>query len=111
VLALSEFYRAAQSDYAVMLRPRASRHEIGLHAGLADTSLALAVDPALVRLDTMGIAPVAGSGVNGVRAAPTPARPRGRRAHRCRGGECHPAGAASHPKNRRTATDPERKTR
>ncbi len=66
VLALSEFYRAAQSDYAVMLRAKGfGADEIGLHAGLADTALALAVDPALVRLDTMGIAPVAGSGVNG----------------------------------------------
>jgi len=30
-----------------------SADEIGTHAGLADTSLALAVDPALVRLDVM----------------------------------------------------------
>ena len=50
VVALVEYYRAATVGFAGSLRQRGySDAEIGLHAGLADTSLALAVDPALVR--------------------------------------------------------------
>jgi creatinine amidohydrolase/Fe(II)-dependent formamide hydrolase-like protein len=50
VHALTEYYRAAESEYASLLEARGhSAAEIGTHAGLADTSLALAVDPALVR--------------------------------------------------------------
>jgi creatinine amidohydrolase/Fe(II)-dependent formamide hydrolase-like protein len=54
VLALGEYYRAAQADYAAMLKSRGyAAEEIGLHAGLADTALALAVDPALVRTELL----------------------------------------------------------
>lgn len=48
--AIVEYYRAATDGYDKSLRERGySDAEIGRHAGLADTSLALAVDPALVR--------------------------------------------------------------
>ncbi len=43
-----------------------TRAEIGSHAGLADTSLMLAVDPALVRIDVMrSRVPSAAEGVYG----------------------------------------------
>lgn len=49
-LALAAYYRAAAVDFPVALRGRGyTNAEIGTHAGLADTALALAVDPALVR--------------------------------------------------------------
>jgi creatinine amidohydrolase/Fe(II)-dependent formamide hydrolase-like protein len=48
--AIVEYYRAATDGFATNLKGRGySDAEIGLHAGLADTSLALAVDPELVR--------------------------------------------------------------
>jgi creatinine amidohydrolase len=54
VHALPEYYRAATTTFAEMLRKRGYRDdEIGTHAGLADTSLALAVDPRLVRRDLL----------------------------------------------------------
>ena len=50
VHALAEYYRVTQDEYIAALRSRgATPAEIGRHAGLADTSLALAVDPGLVR--------------------------------------------------------------
>jgi creatinine amidohydrolase/Fe(II)-dependent formamide hydrolase-like protein len=50
VHAIAEYYRAATDGFAKTLKARGySDAEIGLHAGLADTSLALAVDPGLVR--------------------------------------------------------------
>jgi len=50
VHAIAEYYRAATDGFAKNLKARGySDAEIGLHAGLADTSLALAVDPGLVR--------------------------------------------------------------
>jgi creatinine amidohydrolase/Fe(II)-dependent formamide hydrolase-like protein len=50
VHAIVEYYRAATDGFAKNLKARGySDAEIGLHAGLADTSLALAVDPGLVR--------------------------------------------------------------
>jgi creatinine amidohydrolase/Fe(II)-dependent formamide hydrolase-like protein len=61
VLASSEYYRVTQTAYEDALKKRgATPAEIGVHAGLADTSLALAVDPALVRPQAMAAAPVAG---------------------------------------------------
>jgi len=52
VHALAEYYQVTQTDYVKALKARGiSDAEIGLHAGLADTSLALAVDPALVRME------------------------------------------------------------
>ncbi len=50
VLALLDYYRVTQSGYVKDLLAKGfTQEEIGTHAGLADTSLALAVDPALVR--------------------------------------------------------------
>ena len=54
VHALIEYYRAAETEFPAALKARGySDAEIGTHAGLADTSLALAVDPALVRNDEL----------------------------------------------------------
>lgn len=54
VVALDEYYRAAQVDFAALLVARGfDTAEIGQHAGLADTALALAIEPALVRVDLM----------------------------------------------------------
>jgi creatinine amidohydrolase/Fe(II)-dependent formamide hydrolase-like protein len=50
VHAMEEYYRAADVAYAQALKSRGYKEsEIGTHAGLADTSLTLAVDPRLVR--------------------------------------------------------------
>jgi creatinine amidohydrolase len=52
--ALEEYYRAASVDFGEMLKGKGfAAAEIGNHAGAADTSLALATDPALVRADRM----------------------------------------------------------
>jgi creatinine amidohydrolase/Fe(II)-dependent formamide hydrolase-like protein len=54
VHALPEYYRAATTDFARMLRERGyGEAEIGQHAGLADTALTLALDPSLVRDEAM----------------------------------------------------------
>ena len=48
--ALTDYYLVTETEYPAALAARGySKAEIGTHAGLADTSLALAVDPALVR--------------------------------------------------------------
>jgi creatinine amidohydrolase/Fe(II)-dependent formamide hydrolase-like protein len=50
VHALTEYYRAADADYAKALQARGfSAAEIGTHAGLADTALSLALAPHTVR--------------------------------------------------------------
>jgi creatinine amidohydrolase/Fe(II)-dependent formamide hydrolase-like protein len=50
VHALVDYYRVTETEYPATLAARGySKAEIGTHAGLADTSLALAVDPKLVR--------------------------------------------------------------
>ena len=50
VLALTDYYRVTQADYVAALKARGfTPAEIGSHAGLADTALALAAAPALVR--------------------------------------------------------------
>ncbi len=55
VMAPAEYYRASVADYAQALTARGfDAAEIGEHAGLADTSLALAVDPSLVREEWLG---------------------------------------------------------
>jgi creatinine amidohydrolase/Fe(II)-dependent formamide hydrolase-like protein len=52
--AIVEYYDATQKAYVEALRRAGYRDdEIGTHAGLADTSLALAVDPRLVRADLL----------------------------------------------------------
>ena len=48
--ALVDYYRATETEYREALKARGyTDTEIGTHAGLADTSLALAVEPRLVR--------------------------------------------------------------
>ena len=50
VHALLTYYQTTQTQYVAALRSKGfSDYEIGLHAGLADTSLSLAIDPNLVR--------------------------------------------------------------
>ena len=49
-----EYYRITQTAYVAALKARGvSDAEMGSHAGLADTALALAIDPALVRADKL----------------------------------------------------------
>ena len=49
-----EYYAASSSGYAAILRARGlSDKEIGTHAGLADTSLLLAVAPQMVRIERL----------------------------------------------------------
>src|SRR5215469_38785 len=59
---VEEYYRASEAEFARLLMSKGHREEeIGTHAGLADTSLTLAVDPRLVR--THHLQP--GNGANG----------------------------------------------
>ena len=52
--AIEEYYRAATSEFAQALAAKGfTKAEIGEHAGVADTSLTLAIDPSLVRIDRM----------------------------------------------------------
>jgi len=54
VHAIAEYYRVTATDYPQALRRLGYRDgEIGTHAGLADTSLALAIDPRLVRTERL----------------------------------------------------------
>jgi creatinine amidohydrolase/Fe(II)-dependent formamide hydrolase-like protein len=63
---IAEYYRSGVEPYAKALRERGlSDAQIGLHAGAADTSLMLAVDPRLVRADRLAAAPVPGDGTAG----------------------------------------------
>ncbi|NPC58692.1 creatininase family protein [Caenimonas soli] len=65
---VAAYYRAATDEFAQALRSRGlSEAQIGRHAGLADTSLMLAVDPARIRTELMRTAPgpEASSGVSG----------------------------------------------
>lgn len=66
--AIVDYYRVTETEYPQALRSRGfGDAEIGTHAGLADTSLALAVDPRLVRTDRLrsGIALGGAEGVYG----------------------------------------------
>ncbi len=64
VHALREYYDATQGAYVTALQSRGfGAAEIGQHAGLADTALAMAVDPALLRAAPKPAAP--GDGVRG----------------------------------------------
>jgi len=68
--AVDEYYRVAAVDYPQALKRRGfGDDEIGTHAGLADTSLALAVDPGLVRMDALR-AGGATANADGVRGDP-----------------------------------------
>jgi creatinine amidohydrolase len=54
VHAIGEYYAAADTTFAQALKRQGYRDdEIGTHAGLADTSLAMAIDPRLVRADRL----------------------------------------------------------
>jgi creatinine amidohydrolase/Fe(II)-dependent formamide hydrolase-like protein len=71
VHALPEYYRAAVAGYAQSLKALGyAAAEIGTHAGLADTALTLALDPALVRADRMAQAGAAQHPGNGVAGDP-----------------------------------------
>ena len=60
--AIEEYYRASVAEFAQLLKSKGYREdEIGTHAGLADTSLMLALDPNLVRANRLQ----AGDGVHG----------------------------------------------
>jgi creatinine amidohydrolase/Fe(II)-dependent formamide hydrolase-like protein len=62
-LFIEDYYRAAQAPYVQALRAKGlSDAQIGTHAGVADTSLMLAVDPALVRPDQLAAAAREGQG-------------------------------------------------
>ena len=68
VHALAEYYRVVQTDYVDALKARGfGPAAIGSHAGLADTALAMAIDPKLVRPDAFAAAAKAGlrEGVSG----------------------------------------------
>jgi creatinine amidohydrolase/Fe(II)-dependent formamide hydrolase-like protein len=68
VHAIDDYYRAAEVVFPQTLKSRGYRDdEIGTHAGLADTSLALASDPRLVRADRLqsGEPPVRADGTYG----------------------------------------------
>jgi creatinine amidohydrolase len=70
VHAIEEYYRVTETDYPHALKLRGFRDdEIGIHAGLADTSLALAIDPRLVRMDKVQSGAVAAN-ADGVRGDP-----------------------------------------
>ena len=56
--AIAEYYRVTTSTYADALRKRGfTNDEIGTHAGVADTSLTLALTPGMVRSDRLGNVP------------------------------------------------------
>jgi creatinine amidohydrolase len=60
--AIVEYYRVSESGFGRLLESRGyPAAEIGIHAGLADTALMMALDPALVRTDKLQ----PGGGVNG----------------------------------------------
>jgi creatinine amidohydrolase len=64
--AVPEYYHAAEIGYPQALKSRGySEQEIGTHAGLADTSLSLAIAPSLVRSDRLQSTPSAAAGVYG----------------------------------------------
>jgi creatinine amidohydrolase len=67
--AVEEYYLAVDKEYRDALRAKGFTDEqIGVHAGLADTSLMLAIDPSLVRADRMATS--RGDGKNGVNGDP-----------------------------------------
>jgi len=68
VHAIGEYYRASEREFGLLLKGKGySEEEVGTHAGLADTSLTLAVDPHLVRTDHLqpGGKRESGDGVSG----------------------------------------------
>jgi len=66
VHAIDEYYRAADVEFPRLLKARGYRDdELGSHAGLADTSLMLAVDQRMVRSGAARPSPTEASGVSG----------------------------------------------
>ena len=68
VIALVDYYRVIQIDFVDALKAKGfGADEIGTHAGLADTALMLAIEPAMVRADALAQAAKAGprEGVHG----------------------------------------------
>ena len=64
--AIEEYYSAMSAEYAKALAARGfADDEIGTHAGLADTSLTLAIDPSLVRADRLRDSNTKEEGVSG----------------------------------------------
>jgi len=54
---VADYYRATQTTYVQGLRAKGlTDSQIGTHAGSADTSLLLAVDPSMVRIDQLAVA-------------------------------------------------------
>ena len=54
---ISEYYAATQTAYVKALRAQGlTDHQIGLHGGVADTALSLAIDPAMVRAGLLAAA-------------------------------------------------------
>ncbi len=71
VIALDAYYEASQGPYnALLQRQGYSAAEIGTHAGLADTALALALDPSLVRADQQRRPRATGAPADGVSGDP-----------------------------------------
>ncbi|MCX8517608.1 MAG: creatininase family protein [Rhodoferax sp.] len=61
-LALSAYYQASQASFSQVLRAKGySDAEIGSHAGLADTSMMLAIDKSLVRMNLLAEAASGGA--------------------------------------------------
>ena len=51
---IEDYYRVTQTAYVQALRARGlSDAQIGTHAGVADTSLLMAIDPGMVRTDRL----------------------------------------------------------
>ncbi|HSH89842.1 MAG TPA: creatininase family protein [Ramlibacter sp.] len=68
---LAAYYRAASDEFAQALKARGiTEAQIGVHAGLADTSLMLAIDESRIRADLMR-APPAPEPSSGVAGDPT----------------------------------------
>jgi len=66
VHALADYYRVTETKYPAQLKQRGyPQAEIGTHAGLADTALALAVDKSLVRSGTLARTTPDKEGVHG----------------------------------------------
>jgi len=71
---VADYYSASVEPFNAALRERGlSEAQIGKHAGAADTSLMLAVDPHLVRADRMAMPPADGDGTTGDARASTAA--------------------------------------
>lgn len=64
--ALTDYYHVTEANYPAQLKQRGySQSEIGTHAGLADTSLSLAIDKTLVRNGTLARTAPDKDGVHG----------------------------------------------